>query len=1113
MTQLAEKLRAIPLGGWVLVALMLASISSALVKENADETAVALRDLRPRIDPAVQAVLYSGEPASQAFTSVPNREDAEKLRDAIVGADKLKEARAYHCLDVIFMICYGPLLVLGALWGRKRARLLKESDCGVRSTIGKILGWLWPVALVSAVIGVAGDLGEYLACVKMLNSPVGTRIEPDWVTDGALATHLKWVGVNTSSSTGLLLGVVASFLTPAVLALFGRVPESWELIVRAHRFATRARFSVLAGALFTVLLLTGPGEDIVRTVATGAFKTEPLDPMMVPAPDFERLGWFAVALLTLAATCWGWARLVLAVRFTKPEERSGQLDDDLATRHVEDRLRRDLPIYYGAVPFVAAASAFAIAPLYETSAKFLTVRFFAASVAPLLLFFVLPFLLVVLRADTKTSRNSVGPLSWTLIGYCVLALVHALIEWNDLHLLGLIPLVLLGVALLLFGLGRPAAIFALPVALLWGAHGLVLDALSPAIVLVVLGWLAFWAARNAHGMDELNIPKSFSTGDLLRLALFGSCDEQIKTAIRSDEPVVQEMREQQQRPPPTLNGEPKVPLEPWAVAIKRLRGLLRLCGLLTAVQILLFLVVLLMPQSFPRAIGSGAMVALGLAGWATAGSALVFTTQATRFPILGAALLLAVLCSGLMDNHQIRLADRTATKEDAEKAAHFLESTRGQSRPNQDPVGDAFESWHHLATKGPVAGHEPPCIIVAAEGGGIRAAFWPAIVLSTLQSRSLALADETNRPDFTSHVFAISGVSGGSVGAAVFEALCAEKRDEPKLRELAAKVCGEDHLAPTLGALLYPDFAQRFMPFACLPDRARAFETSWENATSSLGGSARMARPFTALWNPGPTKWLPALFLNATMVETGKRIICSGLPVCTAGGGRFIDAHDFYAHLREFGPGAGGWRDVPLSAAAHASARFPIVSPPGRLPSGTRVVDGGYFENSAATTGIDLLNAVTARRDKIGATTPLIFIFTRYADKAGMTDSLTPPVETPSPPIPDEDSSVYLHKNLLNETGAIGGTLLATRSARGSYAQHAVFDRYLASRKTIVLSFTFRGENIPLSWSLSQRSCIDMLKQFPADPTLLYDGDPATKQIIESNLAAGTRLFDALYGK
>jgi hypothetical protein len=58
--------------------------------------------------------------------------------------------------------------------------------------------------------------------------------------------------------------------------------------------------------------------------------------------------------------------------------------------------------------------------------------------------------------------------------------------------------------------------------------------------------------------------------------------------------------------------------------------------------------------------------------------------------------------------------------------------------------------------------------------------------------------------------------------------------------------------------------------------------------------------------------------------------------------------------------------DMPLSTAAHNSARFTYVSPPGRIQRGDtlefgHVVDGGYFENSGLATLREILDVIQAR--------------------------------------------------------------------------------------------------------------------------------------------------------
>jgi hypothetical protein len=58
-------------------------------------------------------------------------------------------------------------------------------------------------------------------------------------------------------------------------------------------------------------------------------------------------------------------------------------------------------------------------------------------------------------------------------------------------------------------------------------------------------------------------------------------------------------------------------------------------------------------------------------------------------------------------------------------------------------------------------------------------------------------------------------------------------------------------------------------------------------------------------------------------------------------------------------------KDISLSTAAHNSARFPIISPPGAVRNLKhqvidRIVDGGYVENYGALTALDLAQAIHA---------------------------------------------------------------------------------------------------------------------------------------------------------
>lgn len=298
----------------------------------------------------------------------------------------------------------------------------------------------------------------------------------------------------------------------------------------------------------------------------------------------------------------------------------------------------------------------------------------------------------------------------------------------------------------------------------------------------------------------------------------------------------------------------------------------------------------------------------------------------------------AVIGGLLADNHAVRVLDATP--------------------PLRTEFGTAIEDWYKSARE--VSGREdPPLIIISAAGGGLRAAYWTATVLGALQDRD---------PDFARYVFAISGVSGGSLGATVFVALLAEPPERltqtgacpPGSTQrgatecLAQSVLARDFLAPTTAGLLFVDLVHWFAPiFPHGHDRAAALEKSWERAWAAAGLSeqAWTEEGFTRIWSRGRNP-LPALLLNGVHVATGKRIVTSNLRI---GGIPLTDTYDVFDDML----GA----DIPVSTAAHNSARFTFVSPAGTLleaGSGTprgRIVDGGYFENFGAATARETLRA------------------------------------------------------------------------------------------------------------------------------------------------------------
>jgi hypothetical protein len=260
----------------------------------------------------------------------------------------------------------------------------------------------------------------------------------------------------------------------------------------------------------------------------------------------------------------------------------------------------------------------------------------------------------------------------------------------------------------------------------------------------------------------------------------------------------------------------------------------------------------------------------------------------------------------------------------------------------------AYEQAHH---DGPV-----PMLIVATAGGGIRAAYWTATVLKTLEN------DFEKQGGVRPYLFAISGVSGGSVGAAAFEAAltrrdenhCAAAKDGDETCPPATDFLKEDFLAPALASLVFQDAPSSFLPDFGQGDRGTALERSFEHASHDL-----LARPFLSFFRLPKTDaasnvgqapwWRPILLLNATHEETGNRIITGHVLIER---NVFIDSLDALHELE---------KDVRASTAAHNSARFTYVSPAGNLGwDHGSVIDGGYFENFGALSALELAHAAKA---------------------------------------------------------------------------------------------------------------------------------------------------------
>lgn len=352
---------------------------------------------------------------------------------------------------------------------------------------------------------------------------------------------------------------------------------------------------------------------------------------------------------------------------------------------------------------------------------------------------------------------------------------------------------------------------------------------------------------------------------------------------------------------------------------------------------------------------SPAIIMTVAALWVFVGTFLLAVPGETLgLPVTSIVVVFAILVSflGYYDNHSVREMPETTP-------------WSGLSLDN------ALEKWWTHVPK-PADPKKPvPLVLVATAGGASRAAFWTTEVLAQI---------EQNHPGFHKHIFAISSVSGGSLGAVVYRTMLNEVINDNTSKETADPQavycehdgkatkknmlnCGltaidHDFLGPTFLTGLYADMTQRFLPGSLLPDRASALERSreqaWRRTMPNSSKGIGLDTAFHSLWNE--ETWLPALIINGTSEKTGRRIITSNLVIDA---NLFTDALDYFKMISP-------QHDIAVSTAAHNSARFPYIDAAGTLMTEgrmtDRIVDGGYFENFGAGSIYDLLRALNEEK-------------------------------------------------------------------------------------------------------------------------------------------------------
>lgn len=449
------------------------------------------------------------------------------------------------------------------------------------------------------------------------------------------------------------------------------------------------------------------------------------------------------------------------------------------------------------------------------------------------------------------------------------------------------------------------------------------------------------------------------------------------------------------------------------------------------IELVLFIWATVHPVSW-WVLGVAAAAVLTIAVWVPLGSFIVAVGETWRVPILTLLMGCALLLGPCADNHDVRV----------------LEPVR-----KRDTMEQAFVKWETRMRALPQYqnGQPIPAIVVATEGGGIRAAYWTAAVLTSLQDQI---------PTFADHCFAISGVSGGSLGAVTFNSLLARRttlggvQPAETLGSEAHRVFSFDALSGTLAAMAQPDLLQRFIP-AGFPDRAKALEQGWEHGWRNAFDDKTdlFEQPFVSTMQRHPA--LPLLLMNGTLEETGDRIITSNVDLHPSP--VFRNAYDSFEQIG---------RDVRISTAALLSARFTYISPAGTLRDTDHkvrghVVDGGYYEVSGGATAAQVVAFLKTKNVK-----PLV-VYIEYRSRTDGRGATNPTPFCPAPascgPAPPANTAKWANEIL--------APLMAVLNARDARGSQAVGDlAQIAETNVAEFRLLPRFVPLPLGWVLSERA-------------------------------------------
>ncbi|MFC7267534.1 hypothetical protein ACFQRL_01030 [Microbacterium fluvii] len=398
------------------------------------------------------------------------------------------------------------------------------------------------------------------------------------------------------------------------------------------------------------------------------------------------------------------------------------------------------------------------------------------------------------------------------------------------------------------------------------------------------------------------------------------------------------------------------------------------------------------PELFASA-GPVAATVLLLTGWLCLLGGVILSLQRHKpmpifraFGLKATPVLVLTLACGVITSlfltdarvHAVRVAE-TATP-----ASDVVGSTDSADARFTAALEERFTQWQESAqtctvTSGATQTEITPLVLVAAAGGGGRAAYWTVASLDAFRAVTGGQVDGewttgARAGCLSNALFAASGISGGSVG------LVMDQVSESPL-EQTDDLISPDPLARVVTGLLAGDLVAGYTGVRVptiderWTDRAGLLETGWENATVTGTVESPLASAYTRTPDDDEGAQHPFLLINSADAVSGCRVTVVQLdvdaPATAPGAGQLAETDcgrqdtgaAYTVAFDDMWPGCSerlNWSTVAL-----LSARFPYVTPGGRMPvpddagcdegRTAQLVDGGYSEDTGLASLADLL--------------------------------------------------------------------------------------------------------------------------------------------------------------